>query len=86
MPCATWYEGTAQLLSLIEFELHLFELFILLAEPLTDEGGEETGVPRENPWRRASENATYYSPEIQDPSKTRTHTVALDDRPGKQTC
>ena len=28
--------------------------FILLAEPLTAEGGEETGVPGENPWRRAS--------------------------------
>ena len=24
--------------------------FILLAEPLTDEGGEETRVPKENPW------------------------------------
>ena len=26
-------------------------------EPLTDEGGEETGAPGENPWRQASENA-----------------------------
>ena len=33
--------------------------FILLAEPLTDEGGEEIGVPGENPWSRASGNATY---------------------------
>ena len=33
--------------------------FILLAEPLTDKGGEETGVPGENPWRRASERPTY---------------------------
>ena len=32
--------------------------FILLAEPLTDEGWEETGVPKENPWQQASENAT----------------------------
>ena len=32
---------------------------ILLAEPFTNEGGEETGVPGENPWRQASENATY---------------------------
>ena len=46
---ATWYEGTAQLLSLTEFKSHLFELYFILAEPLTDEGGEETGVPRENP-------------------------------------
>ena len=38
----------------------------------TDEGGEETGVPGENPWRRASENATYYSPKIQAPSEPRT--------------
>ena len=30
---ATWYEGTAQLLSLTELKLHLFEL-ILLAESL----------------------------------------------------
>ena len=29
--------------------------FISLAEPVTDEGGEETGVPGENHWRRASE-------------------------------
>ena len=56
--CATWYEGTAQLLSLTELKSHLFN-FILLAEPLTDEGGEETGVPGENPRRRASKNATY---------------------------
>ena len=50
---ATWYEGTAQLFSLTELKSHL--TFILLAEPLTDEGGEETGVPRENPWWQASE-------------------------------
>ena len=44
---------------------------------LTDEGGEETGVPGENPWRRASENATYYRPKIQAPSETQTRAVAL---------
>ena len=51
---AMWYEETAQLLSFTEFKLHLFELY-LLAEPLTNEGGEETEEPRENPWRRVSE-------------------------------
>ena len=45
---ATWYEGTAHLLSLAELKLHLFELY-LLPEPLSDGGGEETGVPGENP-------------------------------------
>ena len=39
--------------------------------------GEETGVPGENPWRRASENNTYYSPKIQTPSDTRTRAAAL---------
>ena len=29
-------------------------------------------MPGENPWRRASENATYQSPKIQAPSETRT--------------
>ena len=50
---------------------------MLLAEPITDEGGEETGVPGENGWRQASENATHYSPKIQAPSETQTHTIAL---------
>ena len=31
--------------------------FILLAQPLTGEGREETAVPGENPWRRASERS-----------------------------
>ena len=31
---ATWYEGTAQLLSLTEVKSLLFELYLLLAEPL----------------------------------------------------
>ena len=55
MLCAMWYKWRAQLLSLAGFKSHLFE--ILLAESLTDEGGEETGEPGENPWQRASENA-----------------------------
>ena len=57
------YEGTAQLLGLTRFKSHLLE-FILLAEPLTDEGEEETRVPREKPWQRGSENVTYYSRKI----------------------
>ena len=37
----------------------LFVYFFLLAEPLSNEGEEETGVPREILQRQASENATY---------------------------
>ena len=39
-------------------------------KPLTDEGGEKTGVPRENPRRIAYENATYKSPSVYVPAKT----------------
>ena len=74
---ATWYEGTAQLLSLTELKSHSFELYFVGWIIKPDEGGEETRVPGENPWRRASENATYYSPKIQAPSETRTRAVAL---------
>ena len=41
----------------IVFVLDLF--FSYWMKPLTDEGVEETGLPGENPRRRASENATY---------------------------
>ena len=40
-------------------EIAFYFGFILLAEPSTDEGGEETGVPGENPWRRASETVLH---------------------------
>ena len=43
--CATRYEGTGQLLCLN----HICFSFISLAEPLTDEGGEETGAAGETP-------------------------------------
>ena len=58
---ATWYEGTAQLLSLTEVKSHLLELYLTgwTIKPIKDEGREKAGVPGENPWRRASENATY---------------------------
>ena len=40
MSCATWYVGTA-----IKFDrVCIYFSFILLAEPSTDEGGEETKV------------------------------------------
>ena len=72
--------GTNGHLSYLEWQSwnHIYLNFILLAEPLNrrrgggggGEGGEETGVPGENPWWRASENATHYSLKIQAPSET----------------
>ena len=58
MLCATWckgYKGSAIKFDRVDIAFYLS--FIFWAGPLTDEGGEETGVPGENPWRRASENA-----------------------------
>ena len=48
MSCTRWwYERKPQVLIFTELKPQLFELY-LLAEPLTDEGGEEIGVPGEN--------------------------------------
>ena len=59
---APWYEVKAQLLSLTEFKSHLFE-FLFIGWTITDKGGEETGVPGEKRWRRASENAQRFKPQ-----------------------
>ena len=75
--CATWYEGTAHLLSLDRVEIAFTLALLDWLKPLTDEGGEETGAPGKKPRRRASENAPYKSPKIQAPSETRTRTTAL---------
>ena len=63
--------------SAIKFDIAFILALLYWLKPLTNEGGEETGAPRENPWRRALENATYYSPKIQASTKTRTCTLAL---------
>ena len=59
MSRATWYKGAAELLDLTDFEISFILALSYWLDHKTDEGGEETGVPGENPWRRASENATY---------------------------
>ena len=82
---ATWYEGTAQLLSLIELKSHLLS-FILLAEPLTDEGGEETGVPGENPWRRAFRKCHILKPEDSSSKRDSNPHSSIGGRLGKQAC
>ena len=60
---------------------------IFLAEPLIDEGGEKTAVPRENPWQQASENATcILKPEDSNPRQDSNPHHSLDGRLRKQTC
>ena len=61
----------------VEIAFFFFFAFVLLAEPLNRWRREENRVPRENPRRWYSENATYYGLKIQAPSETRTPTLAL---------
>ena len=82
---ATWYEGTAQLL-FGRIEITFIFSFILLAEPSTDEGGEETGVLGENPWRRASEKCHIRKPENSSPNRDSNPLSSIGGRQGKQTC
>ena len=51
--------------------------FILLAEPLTHEGGEETGVPGEIPDNELHKMPYKYSLKIQAPIDAQTHSLAL---------
>ena len=49
---ATWYEGTAQLLSLTELKSHLFELYFVgwIIKPLKEGGGGgEPEYPEKTP-------------------------------------
>ena len=51
------------------FEIALNLTLFYLLKPLTDNGGQETGVPEENPRRRASEKATHKSREHSSPNR-----------------
>ena len=65
-----WYEGISSAIKFDRVEIALILALFFWLNHSTDEGEEKTGVPGENPWRRASENATYYSLKIQAPSET----------------
>ena len=53
MSCATWYGGTAQLLSLTEFKSHLCKLYFIGRNDLTNErgggGGGGLNYPEKTP-------------------------------------
>ena len=60
-------------------------LEVARAQPMKE--GEETGVPGENPWQRASENATYYIlPEDTSPERDSNTHNNIGGRLGKQAC
>ena len=82
---ATWYEGTAQLLSLTKLKLHLFELYFV-------------GWTR-NRWRRRGNLSTWrkplatsfrkchiQKPEVSSPKRDLNPHNSISGRLGKQTC
>ena len=57
----TWYEGSAQLLSLTELKSQYFLALVCWIRLLTNERREEIGVPRENAQQQyTTEYATVY--------------------------
>ena len=58
MSFVMWCKETSQLSILTEFKSHLTVALFHWLKSKTDEGGEITGLPGENPRRRALENAT----------------------------
>ena len=59
-----------------------FSFLFYWLKPLTDEGGEETGVPKENPWWQSSSDSTYKSPESQSPNRDSDPQSECDYRNG----
>ena len=83
---ATWYEGTALLLNLTEFEIAFILAFFIgwTIKPMKE--GRKPEYPEKNPDDELPENATCLSARIQAPSETGTRTMALVAGLGKQTC
>ena len=60
--------------------------FILLPEPLTDERGEETGVPGENPLATSFRKCHILHSEDSSPNRDADPHNSIGGRLGKQTC
>ena len=81
---ATWYKGTAQLLSLTELKSHLFQLY-LLPEPLTDEEGGNRSA-RRKPLTTSFRKCHIPQPENSSPNRDSNPHSSIGGRLGKQTC
>ena len=74
---ATWYEGTAQLLSLTELKSHLFELYFIGWTIKLMKEGRKPEYPEKTPGDELQKMPQAHSPKIQAPSETWTLAVAL---------
>ena len=82
---ATWYKGTAQLLSLTELKSHYLS-FILLAEPLNwwRRGGNRS--TRRKPLATSFRKCHILQPEDSSPKRDSNSRSSIGGRLGKQTC
>ena len=83
---ATRYEETAQLLSWTQFKIAFIFSFILLAEPLTDEGGEGNQSTRRKPRATSFRKCHVLKPEDSSPKRDSNPHNSIGGRQGKQTC
>ena len=81
---ATWYEGTAQLLNLTEFEIAFMCSFILLAGPIKPmQEGRKPSYPEKTPDDELQKMPHTESAKIQAPSETDVLTVTPRAGPGR---
>ena len=82
---ATWYEGTAQLLSLTELKLHLFELYFIAWTIKPMEEGEETDYLEKTPDDKL-QKMPHTTAQRFSPKRDSNQRSSIGGRLGKQTC
>ena len=83
---ATWYKGTAQLLSLTELKSHLFELYFVgwIIKPMKE--GRKLEYPEKTPGDEHQKMPHTTQPEDSSPKRDSNLRSSIGGRLGKQTC
>ena len=83
---ATWYEGTAQLLSLTELKSHLFELYFIgwTIKPMKE--GKKPEYPDKTPGDELKKKRHIVQPEDSSPKRDSNPRSSIVGRLGKQSC
>ena len=85
--CATWYERTAQLLSMAEFKSHLFKLYpIGWTINRWRKAGNRSRSTRRKPLTMSFRKCYILNPEDSSPKRDSNPHSSFDGRLGKQTC
>ena len=86
LQCATWYEGTAQLLRFDRVEIAFILALFYWRKPLTVEGGEGTDVPGKKTPKTSFRKCHILKPENSSPKRDSNLLSSIGGRLGKQTC